>query len=100
MEVGPQRRDSIQISVSLNVIEVNPFSPANYQGFFFPEALHLGKGMPEIIPVPLHQNFGIVIPSFPRSDGGHALTGYDQSNGVIIMCKKMQGRKSLQRTFF
>ena len=70
VEVGPQGRDPIQVAVALEVIEVNPFPPADNQGGFFPEALHLGEGVPDMLPVPLPESLGVVIHSVPRSRDG------------------------------
>ena len=66
VEVGPQGRDPVQVTVALEIIEVNPFPPADDQGGFFPEALHLGEGMPDMLPVPLPKSLGVVTHSVPR----------------------------------
>ena len=66
VEVGPEGRDPVQVAVALKIIEVNPFPPADNQRGFLPEALHLGEGVPDMLPVPLPESLGVVIHSGPR----------------------------------
>ena len=76
VEIGPQGRDPIQVAVAVEVIEVNPFPPADNQGDFFPEALHLGERMPDMLPVPLLKSLGVVtIVSLARHD--------DEAGGAV-----------------
>ena len=52
VEVGPEGGDPVQVAVAFLVEEEAPFSPGDDQEFFLQEALHLGEGMPEVLPVP------------------------------------------------
>ena len=60
VEVGPEGGDPVQVTVALEVKEVDALAPGDDQELFFPEALHLGEGMPEVLPVPARQGFAVV----------------------------------------
>ena len=59
VEVGPEGGDPIQVAVAFLIEEIAAFSPGDDQEFFLPEALHLGEGMPEVLPVPAHQGVAV-----------------------------------------
>ena len=96
VEVGPQGRDPVQVAVALEVVEINPFPPADNQGRFFPEALHLGEGVPDMLPVPLLKSFGVVTHSLPPSpDRGRRAAPARRPPGLTAtICKKTPGRKT------
>jgi hypothetical protein len=47
-------------------MEVNAFSPGDDQELLLPEGLHLGEGMPEVIPVPLDQGVVVIVHDYLR----------------------------------
>jgi hypothetical protein len=60
VKVGPEGGHPVQVAVPLQVKEIVALAPGNDQEFFLPKALHLGKGMPEILPVPMDQSLVVV----------------------------------------
>ena len=65
VQVGPEGGDPVQITVALDIKQVVALAPGDDQEFFFPEALHLGKGMPEVLSVPAGQGFAVRRSFFP-----------------------------------
>jgi hypothetical protein len=59
VEVGPEGRDPVQVTLAGGIIKIYSFAPGDDEELFLPEALHLGKGMPEMVPVPSSQ--GVVV---------------------------------------
>ena len=60
VQVGPEGRDPVQIAAALEIIEIDAFAPGDDEELFLPEALHLGKGVPEVVPVPAPQGVTVV----------------------------------------
>jgi hypothetical protein len=60
VDIAPQGGDAVQIAVAVNIVEVNALAMGDDQEFFFPEASHLGEGMPEVVMVPAGQGVAIV----------------------------------------
>ena len=60
VQVGPEGRDPVQVAAALEVIEIDAFAPGDDEELFLPEALHLGKGVPEVVPVPAPQGVAVV----------------------------------------
>lgn len=59
MNIGPERRDSIQILLAMDVVEIDPFASFNHQLRGFHPLLHLGERMPEILLVQGFVVFGV-----------------------------------------
>jgi len=60
VNVTPQGGHPVQVAAALIVKQINPLPPGHDEEFLFPEVLHLGKGMPEMVVIPADQGFVIV----------------------------------------
>ena len=58
VEIDPDRRRSIQVFPAFRIDHVGAFPSFDDEGFFLFPFLHLGKGMPEVFPVPVSQPIG------------------------------------------
>ncbi len=59
VDIAPQGGDPVQVAAAVLVEEVGTLSPGDDEQFFGNKGLHLGEGMPEVVPVPAGQ--GVVV---------------------------------------